>query len=169
MIVEDGTGLTDANSYVSVSGADAYFAERGETKWSTFTASKKDNLLILATDYIDTAYRWRGKKATPEQALQFPRENCIDNDGFVREGVPLEVKKAVMECALLIGNDNEVYSVEDENGAVISEKIGDLAFTYETKDKMKESTRYDVLNLKVKGLVIDTGRGKVISSGVSRV
>ena len=168
MTVEDGTGLSNSDSYVSVAEADAYFSARGITKWDSFGAEKKESLLIKATDYIDSAYRWRGKKATAEQALQFPRENCVDNEGFVRDGVPSEVKKTVYECALLIGEDNEIYSVEDENGAVVSEKIGELAFTYAAKAKMSESTRYEVLNLKVKGLVIDTGRGKIISSGVSR-
>lgn len=168
MTVEDGTGLSTSDSYVSVAEADAYFSARGISEWAEIAAGKKENLLVIATDYIDTAYRWRGKKATVEQSLQFPRESCIDNEGFLREGVPSEVKKAVFECAMLLGKDNEVYSVEDENGAVVSEKIGELAFTYAAKDKMKESTRYDVLNLKVKGLVVDTGRGKVISSGVMR-
>lgn len=35
LVVEDGTGRADANSYVTQAEADAYFAARLNTTWAT--------------------------------------------------------------------------------------------------------------------------------------
>lgn len=51
-VVEDGTGLADANSYASVEFADTYFEERGITAWAG-EDSAKQNWLIQATDYAN--------------------------------------------------------------------------------------------------------------------
>ena len=44
MVVEDGTGLTDSNSYVSVVFADDYFSTRGVSKWETLTETEKQQM-----------------------------------------------------------------------------------------------------------------------------
>lgn len=93
LVVEDGTGLTTANSYASVLEVDAYFTERGNATWNG-TASK-DTLLISATDYLDATYgaRFKGAALTSTQALQFPK------DAFT--GIPVQLKRACFELALL--------------------------------------------------------------------
>ena len=62
MIVEDGTGLPNADSYVSVEFADTYFSARGVSVWATLTNTVKEQLLIKATDFIDNIYQWNGKR-----------------------------------------------------------------------------------------------------------
>ena len=52
MVVEDGTGLSNADSFVSVAYADTYFSTRGVSAWASLT--NKEALLIKATDYITT-------------------------------------------------------------------------------------------------------------------
>ena len=47
-IVEDGTGVEDANSYTSVAFADAYFADRNNTTWSGASVADKEFALVKA-------------------------------------------------------------------------------------------------------------------------
>lgn len=80
-VVEDGTGLANANSGASVAEADEYFTDRGITDW-TGTNDVKQAALIRATDYIEMRWagRWRYTMEFPDtpQALAFPR---LDDDG----------------------------------------------------------------------------------------
>lgn len=94
-VVEDGTGLANANSYVSVADADAYFADRGIAAW-TGSNTVKEQALIRATDFIETVYgrRFRGSVATESQALSFPRY-ITDYDQM-----PIELKRSTYEYAL---------------------------------------------------------------------
>ncbi|MGO4326739.1 DnaT-like ssDNA-binding protein [Cupriavidus sp. 2TAF22] len=90
IVVEDGTGKPDANSYVSVAEADAYHADRGNTAWASATA--KEAKLINATAYADSMYRFQGQAAGTTQALEWPRAGVT--------GIPKRVKDAVCELAL---------------------------------------------------------------------
>ncbi|AZF88138.1 head-tail connector protein [Microcystis phage Me-ZS1] len=73
IIVENGLGLVDAESYASVAEADTYHSNFGNTAWASLTTEAKENALRRATQYIDTAYRFWGEKLSTEQALEFPR------------------------------------------------------------------------------------------------
>jgi hypothetical protein len=97
-IVEDGTGLANANSYASVADTNVYFAERGQSAW-TGTDEAKEQLLVLATDYIELRWGQRllGVKEFPSvQFLSFPRTGI---DGYT--GIPVCLKRATAEYALL--------------------------------------------------------------------
>lgn len=74
IIVEDGTGKTDAETYVSVAVADAYHTAMGNSTW-TGTDAAKEVALRRAAQYIDNRYRFRGERRTTTQALEWPRVN----------------------------------------------------------------------------------------------
>ena len=76
LIVEDGTGLSDANSYVSLAFAENYFFCLGKSDEFTGTDGEKSAKLITATIWLDGSYKWRGSIAQPlvPQALAWPRE-----------------------------------------------------------------------------------------------
>lgn len=168
LIIEDGTGKTNSNSYVDVEYADAYFLDRGITKWADL--HDKDARLIRGTDFIDNVFKWKGKKKTKEQALHFPRINLIDDDGYKVEGIPECLKQAVCEASLLSNEGTTLYMKESSKGDIISEDIaGQLRFTYDTKTKIKDKTIYGVINSKLRGLYIDTSRGRIISGKIERV
>ena len=75
IIVEDGTGLDNAESYSSVAEADAYFTKRGVVRWDDATTQQKEIALINATETIDLLFGlvFIGVKLKETQALQFPR------------------------------------------------------------------------------------------------
>lgn len=105
MIVEDGTGKADANSYSDVASADAYFAERGNTVWAGLTEQNKEFKLVQATDYIEGRFadKWRGQPLTDTQALAWPRSGV---------GTPFPaatLARATAEYAVRLASGSLVY------------------------------------------------------------
>lgn len=101
--VEDGTGKADAQSYLSVADANSYFSTRGVTAWAGVD-SVKEAALIAATEYIDI--RWgkllKGELEFPDvQALLFPRTGIYDEQGRLMDGVPVRLKRATAEYAVI--------------------------------------------------------------------
>ena len=57
-IVEDGTGKSDANSYITEAAADQYVENHsGDAAWLAGQQADKEKALRLATQYIDNEYR----------------------------------------------------------------------------------------------------------------
>lgn len=57
MIVEDGTGIYEANSYAGLSYAHSYLHRRNRnSSWDSATAFARESALIAATDYIDKRF-----------------------------------------------------------------------------------------------------------------
>jgi hypothetical protein len=111
LIVEDGTGRADAESYASVADADAYMAARNLTLWADagFTATEKEAVLRRATDFMEQSYRlrWAGVRNSDTQALAWPRYLVPKPDAslgygvayYPTDAVPPEVKRACLELA----------------------------------------------------------------------
>lgn len=98
--VEDGTGVTGANSYASVAFADAYFAERGNAVWEAIAdEADKQTYLIRATDYIENFFgrRFIGEMVATDQALSWPR-TCASP--YASDVIPLRLQRATAEYAL---------------------------------------------------------------------
>ena len=75
MIPENGTGLANADAYVSVEFANEYFSARGNQTWTGLGSADKEAAIIKATDYLEAVYweKWQGEKLKANQALAFPR------------------------------------------------------------------------------------------------
>lgn len=168
MIVEDGTKKTNADSYVDVSYANDYFTSHGVSKWATLTNTQKEVALVKATDYIDNVFDWNGKKASAEQSLNFPREDLYTKDGYEVDGIPKVLKDAVCEATSLIINDTELYQSVSENGLVTSEHIGNLSFTYDVSQKIKDSALYESINYRLRGLFKDSTKKKIYQADIRR-
>ena len=169
MIIEDGTGLIDSNSYVSIDFATDYFTSHGVSSFSALTDEEKEIVLIKATDFIDNVFDWYGVKKTYEQALNFPRENLYTKDGYKVEGVPKQLKDAVCEAVSVLISDKDLYQVANENGAVVSENIGGkLSFTYDVSKKIQDSTLYESINLRLRGLYKDNTKKRIYSAEIRR-
>lgn len=99
LIVEDGTGVANADSLASVAFADQYHADRGNAGWASVASTEvKEQLLRKATDYAVAMYSglWNGVEVVAGQSLPFPRIIAGKN-----VGVPLSVKQAIAELALI--------------------------------------------------------------------
>ena len=82
LIVEDGTGKSDAESFISVADADTYHSNRGNTDWASLLTAAKEQNLRKATDYICQVYRmkWAGTRVNGTQALDWPRAYVLRDD-----------------------------------------------------------------------------------------
>lgn len=146
--VEDGTGVADANAYITVAFADGYFSDRGVTAWTGIDAVKQA-AIIKATDYIETRWgdRFLGSPEflDPRQPLSFPRLYLYDKAGQAVEGIPDNLQKATAEYALralsgelmpdpttdatgamVIGNRQKVGPIETEVTYAASMGVGAL-------------------------------------------
>lgn len=96
LIVEDGTGLEDSNSYATEAEYITYFTDRGDIP--TEDTATIEASLVEATAYIDL--RWgkqlRGYPLEPLQALEFPRSQLYDRYGRAIEGLPNDIKTATI-------------------------------------------------------------------------
>ena len=146
MIVEDGTGLSNADSFVSVAYADTYFSDRNITAWASLT--NKEALLIQATDYIEAVYSqsWKGTTLNDTQSLSFPR---IINDETV---YPDRLKKAVCELALKADSGS---LLEDTEQRTIEESVGSITVKY--AEFANQKTQYSFVYNLVSPYLLSSG------------
>lgn len=133
LIVEDGTGLATAQSYISAADASTYHTAHGNTAW-TGTDAVKEAALVRATAWLDGRYlsRWPGVRYTSTQALEWPRAGAVDCDGNELSAmVPAALKNALCEAALKeLVKAGSLSEPDNGNGAIIAETEGGMSRTY---------------------------------------
>lgn len=156
LIVEDGTGLEDANTYIALTEADSYHGTRLNSAWAEASEDDRTKALIAATEYLDGKYRrrWRGLKSSGVQALEWPRLQAYDDSGYRLEGVPARLKNAVCEAALT-ALATELDPALERGGAVKRETVGPISTEY--RDGNVLPTVYPAITRWLKGLI--TGNG----------
>lgn len=144
MALDTTVSGSSADSYGSVTEADTYFSSRGITEW-TGTTTAKENAMRRATSYLDNRFRnvWRGVRYLQTQVLAWPRLDggrnnvghsvlvpLYDRDGFEISyaTIPLEIKNAQFEVALLILTGVDLQPTLDRGGMIksISKGVGPL-------------------------------------------
>lgn len=132
LVVEDGSGKADADSYLSVADADALAAERGSpTAWTALTSPAKESALRYATEWLDGKYVWAGTITYSTQALGWPRTYARDEEGRWPDSdvMPERVKVATYEVAL-VHAQSALNTYLERGGAVRSEKVGPIDVEY---------------------------------------
>jgi hypothetical protein len=106
LVPEDGTGLANANSYLTLIQADDYFSSHPyyADPWNDLGNLDKNNVLAAATSQLDALFRWRGAVAVATQALGWPRVGAYDDEGRLVSStiVPRAVRNATCELAIFI-------------------------------------------------------------------
>lgn len=139
LIVEDGSGKSNSESYISVADADAYHSNRGNATWATLTTTVKEQLLRKSTDYMVAVYRlrWDGYRYVDTQALDWPRlyvpvrDICTVNSYQIYVDpniVPVQVKNACAEFALKANSEDLLV---DQTQVVTREKVGPIEVEYD--------------------------------------
>lgn len=139
-ILEDGTGIANSNSYVSLEDAENYFDTIGSQDWTDICGDieMSQRALVQASTFFDQRYglSFRGEPVNSEQGLIFPL-----TIGGVQTGVPTNLKKAVLaltqvllEEGVLDHNANYVTALKSEsvslgNGAITESKTYDNSLT----------------------------------------
>ena len=145
LIVEDGSGKSDSESYISVADASNYHTVRGNTAWAALaTDALREAALRRATDYMRQAYRsrWQGYKVNEDQALDWPRYD-VEVEGYAIDSdiVPTEIKNACAELAL---RASAADLNPDLTQGVLSEQVGSISVTYDKASP--QFTRYRAID-----------------------
>ena len=119
-IVEDSTGLPNANSLASVQDFKDYYLLRN-VNISTLTDTQIEGFLVLGTDYIVQKYDFKGSRLKDTQSLPFPR--VVNNETIF----PINVKYATILLAFKSQNGN---LLADSQQQVKKEKVDVLEVEY---------------------------------------
>ena len=151
--VEDGTGKSDADSFVSLAFADAFFSDFGGT-W-TYTDAQKEAALRRATAWLSSAFRWKGDRTHGrDQALAWPRSGVqdIDCEAVDDDIVPPEVQRATCRAAAVEAANP--YSLTPELGRLaIKEKVGPIEVMYADSDKSEARPKLTAVYDDIRGLI----------------
>lgn len=149
--VEDGTGLADANSYLSIADADQYNDDHdADATWDGLADADKQKHLRLATRYIDAFYgrMWRGGRLEAEQRLDWPRSSAWDDDGFAidDDAVPSQVEDATAILAIKSAG-GETFLDDETEGMIVkeSDKVGPIASEVEYMGGKDEAKRFPIV------------------------
>lgn len=120
LVIEDGTGLDNSNTYATIAEARNYALNRG------VTLSQDDDTiaaqLIKAADYLNALEcEFKSLRLKDSQALAFPRINI---------GLPVAVKNAQMQAVIEQANGFDLMPTVNASNYVTKEKVGDLEITY---------------------------------------
>jgi hypothetical protein len=146
LIIEDGSGKVDSESFCDVAFADAYHLSMANDAWAAVV--NKEAMLRRAAIYMQQTYRlrWHGTRVSDTQAMDWPRYSVERTDsGLWRNGfavnignlslgsyyasniVPKEVMQAQAELALKASAGELLADVEPP---VASEQVGPIAVSY---------------------------------------
>lgn len=155
IVVEDGTVVTGANSYVSEAELTTYASDRGIA-----ITGENDELLIQAMDYIESL-DFIGIKWTKDQPLVWPRVDVLI-DGYYQdvEDIPTQLKNGQMAVALAIDAGNGPLIDLPRNTK--REKVGDLEVEY--MDGTASVTIARTINANLRKLLKNGGAFTVIKA-----
>ena len=127
IIVEDGSGVNNANSYVTSEYFTAFAAARGAALPSDSDALAV--LLIRATDYLETfAYEYIGSRFSTTQGLSWPRIEAYSGLTLVcgQNEIPNALKMAQCQCGIGIFNGFDPMANVSAEDYVIERTIGPI-------------------------------------------
>jgi len=120
LVVEDGTGRADAESYVALAFADDYHAKLDNAAWAAAGDTTREAALRRATQYLDTRYTFAGAPLTTTQALAWPRD--------IAPWPVRAVQNATCEAALR-ALDGALYT-DVADAPVTQETVGPISVSY---------------------------------------
>lgn len=172
-VVENGTGMSDATSYVDLQYAQDYFTRKNMRDWwDNLNSDAQKNELINGTEYADKKFgpKLDGKPLNPNQALEFPRSGLKDRYGRPITGVPKNVKDATCEYAWLSSNGQLHATSQQVNAKVESKttKVGPITTSVKYVDSVTKMTYLEhpypdsLINFYVDPMYGSFGSAKVI-------
>lgn len=159
LIVEDGTGVANANSYVSVADFKTYALARKITVPSA--TDDCEALLIKAMDYLEII-RFRGVLKLDAQPLQWPR-TTVDCWNMIMP-VAFSINLAKAQCVLAVAAqtiDLLPATAANRRGPLISQSVyGAVSQTFGLPTAGADFTPYiPQIRLLLRGLLANDGSG----------
>lgn len=134
LVVEDGTLVSGADSYVTLAEFKAWADKRGVTYGTDSAVTQQ---IYRAMDYIESL-NFIGEKSDENQSLQWPRDQVVIDGYYIdSDEMPNELKVAVYESIKAEIDGDSRMTASDRR--TISEKVGDLQVTYANNADVKRS------------------------------
>jgi hypothetical protein len=160
LIVEDGTFVTNANSFVT----DAEFKTYANIRNFDLPATQPDReaLLILAMDYLSgKELMMKGRRTEETQALMYPREDVyIYNAKLLKTVIPSQIKNAQMELAAQANESSLLKTGTVQNLASFSVD-GVYSESYHSGGSF-EYVRTDRADVYLDPLLVNNGSGNIM-------
>ncbi len=159
LIVEDGSVVENANSYVTLEDCTAYHASLGNEGW--VDVEGQGEAILRAMAWLETQ-PWRGRKFTYAQPLSWPRVDvALDGHSVPDDEVPTAVIRALCEAALIEGETpGALRPALDRGGQVTSfTLVGVMSETYASG--APAGTTYPAITGMLRGLTYGSGNIKV--------
>lgn len=130
IVVEDGTGVANANSFVSIADARTYASNRGIA-----LPTDEDELaamLIQASDYLEAQERrYQGERTSSTQALTWPRKGVfLHCDEVPSNVIPKSLIGAQVQLVIAINDGFDLQPNVSPQDYVIREKVGPIDTEY---------------------------------------
>jgi hypothetical protein len=158
LIVEDGTGLPNADSFASLADALTYHAKMGNAGWiaTGVTDTTRDVAMRQATRYIRDRWagRWQGDVINSIQSLPFPRFDVYDANGILvlSTSVPSGIQEATFDLALRALVEDIMPDIEAGAGAEIASAVtvGPVSVSSTLASASSTTKQYTTVELKVR-------------------
>ena len=137
LVIEDGTGVVGANSYLTVAELRAYAEVRGLTLPTV--DSEVEILLVKATDYLELK-SYIGDRASDDQGLSWPRTSVTDPYWKYTDKIPSQLKLAQSMLAIEVQNGELSPAVRPNE--YIQTKIDVLYIKYASDDARAAGIRF---------------------------
>ena len=154
LIIEDGSQVTGANSFVSDAEYTAYTTLKGLTVAATEAERNID--LLSAIDYLLTSEsNMKGYRSSSTQSLFYPRVGvCLYGYSLASNVIPNELKNAQMESAVYATSNSLLLSENESNLASFSVD-GVYSESYHSGGSTSK-IRLDSVNAQLKPLLKDS-------------
>lgn len=125
LVVEDGSVVAGANSYITLAEFKAWADDRGIAYGTDSVVTQQ---IYRAMDYFERLI-FIGFKANENQPLQWPRTEALI-DGYYADAteIPPQVKIAVYEAVVVEAAGDSALETQDRR--TIREKVGDIEVQY---------------------------------------
>ena len=130
LIIEDGSIVEGANSYITVEEFLDYLSKRNFDIGKEYNSENEDSVkefegkIIYACEYLNSL-SFIGKPAKQYRSMAFPRLGInLDNK------IPSQIKEAQSYIAYQMFNDFDFFKITESNGGIQSETVGPLSTTY---------------------------------------
>lgn len=159
LIIEDGSGVPNANSVVTEAEYITYTSDRGLTIGADTAAREKE--LILAMDYLKSIeQRMKGTRTEATQSLPEPRQNVlIFGELFAADAIPEQYKNAQMEAGS--ASNGQSLLINESNQNVKRNRLDTLEQEFFEGGSWSVA-RLDRVNAALKELVIAGGFGRTV-------
>ena len=153
-VLEDGSGLTNSNAFVSVAAFKTYADDRGLVYSGTYSDAQIEQAIVRATDYLSNSFAWQGFRVKERndsagaQALAWPRTSVLDSAGYTldSESLPWELENATCEVAWHeLANNRAMAPAYDAHGRAKIEKVGPLMTEYDLSRLDPDGARPELL------------------------